>query len=176
MIDPFSFRLQSFDLHEQDRDNEDDDYEDDDYEEDDDLQDEYDDSCEEPSRLKRELQQLSEHFPLWIDDDYRFVIVQNVKLPPGYNREETELLIELPADYPYSPPGLGSSSIYVLSGLFFNGKPLRDYRVLKPKYPVPEPGSWAWLCYETLDWCVFTDDLIKLVELIRTDLTSPPTL
>ena len=62
MIDPFSFRLQSYDSQKQD-----DDYEDDDYE-DDDLQDEYDDSCEEPSRLKRELQRPSEHFPLWIDD------------------------------------------------------------------------------------------------------------
>ena len=63
--------------------------------------------------LERHLRDLSQAFGLWIADDDTFVIVSGLKLPPGYNECETDLLIELPLDYPLSPPGIGDNHVYL---------------------------------------------------------------
>ena len=76
--------------------------------------------------LTRHLKRLSEHYPLWLDDDYRFVIVQDVRLPPGYNYQNTDFLIEIPPDYPLSPPGIGDNRIYTYGDLRFQGRELVD--------------------------------------------------
>jgi len=113
--------------------NEDDDCQD----EDDDCQDEDDQSHEEVNRLQRDLQRLSNHFSLWLDNDYRFVIIQGVRLPPGYNYDETDFFLEIPADYPCSPPGIGDSQVYVSPHLRYWKQSLTDVHPCKtPKYEV----------------------------------------
>lgn len=42
-----------------------------------------------------------------------YVIFKNYKLPPGWNRESTELLVNVPAGYPTTP----LDNFYVASGL-----------------------------------------------------------
>ena len=126
--------------------------------------------------LMKHLSRLSRHFRLWIDDDYRFVIVGSVLLPPGYNVRRAKLLIELPGDYPLSPPGIGDSLIYVSPVLQFHGWDLKDLHPHRqPAYPTPGFGPWAWWCYEKIRWYPKRDNLIRLVEMIRADMTNPPT-
>jgi hypothetical protein len=169
-----------------DEDGRDDDDEEDEEDEDDDggdggdEEDDWDDGDDEPqkrtSRLEQDLERLSEHFPLWIDDHYRFVVIRGVRLPPGYNKDETDLFLEIPADYPFSSPGLGDSRVYVSPHLRFRGETLVDLHPSStPKYEVPGFGPWAWLCYQAIGWSLFTDDLVKFVEMVRADLTSPAT-
>ena len=179
-----------------DRDEDDDDPEDDDdWDEEDDWGEDYDESEDEedwgddpddedawyeddgPRDVYQSLDELSHFFPLWVDDAYRFVIVQKVKLPTGYNQQKTSILVELPADYPSSPPGIGKYRIYVSPTLRFYGRRLKDvHEGTTPIYLTPGFGPWAWFCYQTINWDPLEDDLIVLLEMIRADLTDPPTV
>jgi hypothetical protein len=127
--------------------------------------------------LDRQLKDLSRAYRhLWIDDSNRFVIVEGIKLPPGYNQSQTELLIELPGDYPCSPPGVGSSHVYVPHGLRYKDKRVRDiHEYSQPSFRTEGFGPWAWWCYESITWDPFRDNLIKFVEMVRANMTDPPT-
>ncbi|OHB65849.1 MAG: hypothetical protein A2V70_16655 [Planctomycetes bacterium RBG_13_63_9] len=123
------------------------------------------------------LVELSRYFCLWVDDWDRFVIVREVTLPPGFNRRSTDVLIELPEDYPMSPPGVAGSRIYVNAGLTFHRRIPAEYRECSsPTYGTPGFGPWAWICYEHIHWNPVRDNLVRFVEMLRADLTQPPTI
>jgi len=126
--------------------------------------------------LADHLKRLSRDYPLWIDDDYRFVVVEQVKLPAGYNARVTQLLIQLPPDYPVSPPGVGDSRVYVVSHLRFHGRRLQDvHDSMPPSFETPGFGPWAWFCFEWIRWDPHRDNLIRFVEMIKANLTNHPT-
>ena len=128
------------------------------------------------TRLEQDLRSLSRAFRLWIDDDYSFVVAGGVKLPPGYNMSYTNLLLELPADYPVSPPGVGDSAVYLPPTLRLHGRRLKDLHEFRsPEFDTPGFGEWAWWCYEYVDWSPVRDNLIKFVEMVRADLTHAKT-
>jgi hypothetical protein len=123
------------------------------------------------------IKRLSAYYPLTADDDYKYVIVHGVRLPPGFNWQETNVLVDLPDDYPYSPPGIGSNRVYLPPQLRYLQRRLKDlHDHIRPDHWTPDWGPWAWFCYETIDWDPRHDDLIKFMEMVRADLTDPPTL
>lgn len=126
------------------------------------------------NRLQHDIECLSCFYPLLLDDNWRFVIVQGVLLPPGYNRSTVDFLLGLPRDYPLTPPGIGENRIYTSPDLRFRGHVLCDlHRYSNPPYAVPNPESWGWFCYEEIDWDPVQDQLIKFMEMVRADLTEP---
>lgn len=127
------------------------------------------------SRKEKHLRNLSRvGFTLWIDDDLRFVIVEGVLLPPGYDRNRIPVLIELPSNYPVTPPGVGDNRIYVPGSLRYGGRELEDiHEGSTPNVATPGWDDWAWMCYEEIEWEPCRDDLITLIETIRADLTDP---
>ena len=128
------------------------------------------------ARLEQDLRELSRVFHLLVDDELQFVIVRGLKLPPGYNLRNTELLLVLPSDYPSSPPGVGGSPVYLSPALRLNGRTLDDLHDHRtPEFDTPSYGPWAWFCYEQVDWSPVRDNLIKFVEVVRADLTQPKT-
>jgi hypothetical protein len=127
-------------------------------------------------RLERDLVHLSVASPLWINQDNRLVIAV-LNLPPRFNRSSTELLLQIPADYPLSPPGVGSNRVYVHPDLRFDGRKLADlHEGRAPDFATPGHGPWAWLCYHEVRWAPERDDLVKFIEMVRADLTQPNTL
>ena len=126
--------------------------------------------------LEQHVAALSQAVPIALDQAFRFAIIQRVLLPPKYNRKSTDLLIEIPRDYPLSPPGVGEYRVFVAPNLMFQGRRLRDLHPnTTPRFQTPGYGPWAWLCYEHITWEPHRDDLIHLLEMIRADLTNPPT-
>ncbi len=129
------------------------------------------------SRKQRDVRSLSRAgFKLWLDEEYDFVIVDGVRLPPGYNMSSIPLLIELPATYPLAPPGIAGSLLFVPRKLRFGRRQLEDiHERVTPTFETPGWNAWAWMCYENLEWDPFRDNLITFVEMVRTDLTDPKT-
>lgn len=126
--------------------------------------------------LGRHLRELSRAFVLWIEEEYEFVVVCGMKLPPGYNRAETQLLIEIPQDYPLSPPGVGADRVYLSPDLRFKRRKLKDLHTgTTPSFYTPGFGPWAWFCYERVEWSPSRDGLVTFVEMVRADLTDPRT-
>ncbi len=119
--------------------------------------------------LLRDLKELSIVCKVLASRDLRTVIVEDVRLPPGWNRTHTRMRIQIPEDYPLSPPGVSSSPIFLETGLRYHGQVPRDYH---KNCTVAEEG-WAWLCYESIDWAPNRDNLISLLERVRADLTNP---
>ena len=127
--------------------------------------------------LEEHITRLSKLFPLWIGETPQIVVVGGIKLPPGYNRTLTQLLIEIPSDYPLSPPGIGTYRVFVYSNLKYRGLMLRDMHTNRqPDYKTPGFGPWAWWCYETIKWNPRRDNLTTFVGMVRADLTNPPTI
>jgi hypothetical protein len=125
---------------------------------------------------ERDLRDLSRAFTLWVDEDYAFVIVGDLKLPPGYNDSTTNVLVELPGDYPLSPPGVGDHGVFLSPHLRFGGRKLKDLHTYRtPEVRTPGFGPWAWFCYQYVRWSPQRDDLIKFIEMVRADLTDPRT-
>lgn len=120
--------------------------------------------------LDHHLRDLSTVYPLSILSDYKYVIVHDFRLPPGFNYFYIDILVEIPEDYPCSPPGV-DTHICVPPDLRFREKKLEDVY----KRTVADLGEWGWFCYHSIDWDPNRGNLIKLMEMVRTDLTNPPT-
>ena len=123
------------------------------------------------SILMQHLKVLALGYLLSVSKDYKWVIVHSFTLPSGFNLTEIDILVEIPSRYPCSPPGIGNFRIYIPSQLRYKGK------ILKAVYSNVNPGwgDWAWLCYKQIKWDPTRDDLVSLMEIIRIDLTHPPT-
>lgn len=122
--------------------------------------------------LSRHLRILSHAYTIVVDDDSRWFIAHNFRLPPGYDRAETSVLVTLPHDYPISPPGIGDSRVYLPPDVLYRGMDLRD---LHPS-DAPAWGEWAWFCYQEIRWDPARDNLMTFLEMVRADLTNPPTI
>jgi hypothetical protein len=121
--------------------------------------------------LERQLELLAVAYTARLSSDGRYLCIYDFLLPPGYDRPTTEVLIELPSDYPLSPPGV-AHRIYLPPSLRFQDRRLDD---LHPNV-TPGWGSWAWFCYRRIDWDPGRDDLVGFLEMMRADLTNPKTL
>ena len=121
------------------------------------------------SILLRDLRDLSSVTRVLASQDLDRIIVDKVLLPPGWNRPHTRMLVEIPEDYPFSPPGVDPSRIFLETGLRFKGRVPTDYH---EGYRIDGYG-WAWLCYQSIDWQTQRDNLISLLERVRADLSKP---
>lgn len=119
-------------------------------------------------RLKNDLRFLSYVYPIAVDDDYESILVKNFNMPPGYNHSGIEILLELPSNYPESPPGVGDARLYVPSNLKYHGRTPSDFHT-----NCGPTTDWAWWCYERIDWNPCKDNLITFFELLRAHMTNP---
>ena len=119
-------------------------------------------------RLKHDLRMLSYVYPIAIDEDFMFILVDGFNTPPGYNFDIIQILLRLPGNYPESPPGLGDARVYVPSKLTFKGRVPEDFH----EYSGPT-DKWAWWCYEKIDWDPCKDNLVTFFELLRAHMTNP---
>lgn len=122
------------------------------------------------ARFKSDLRNLSYAYPVAIGEDCEFIVVKDFNLPPGYNYDYINVLLEIPHDYPESPPGIGDAKVYVPISLKFRGRKPCDFH----EYSGPSM-KWAWWCYERIDWNPCRDDLITFFELLRVHMTNPKT-
>jgi len=124
-----------------------------------------------PPRLANDITVLSQVYPLSYSDDFKWLTVRDFRLPPGFNYITTEILMEIPRDYPRTPIGV-SNYVYLRPDLRFYGRRLKDLH----DSVTPGWGYWAWFCYQWIKWDPIRDDLVTLLEMIRTDLTNPKTV
>ncbi|MFC1781208.1 E2/UBC family protein [Planctomycetota bacterium] len=118
--------------------------------------------------LEEDVRNLSLAYQVALDDNYQHLFIKNFNTPPGYNFLTIPNLLELPRDYPESPPGVGDSHIYVPSNLRYHGRKPKDFH--ESSGPSKD---WAWWCYESIKWDPCKDDLITFFELFRAHMTNP---
>ncbi len=84
-------------------------------------------------RLQREVEIIKKSYPkATLDGELRYVVIQDFPLPPGWNREKTELVIEIPGGYPVTAP----DNFYVEEGLRLQdtGNPPSGYEETLEKF------------------------------------------
>jgi ubiquitin-protein ligase len=118
--------------------------------------------------LDEHLKALSNRYVLSVSDDAKWIVVHDFELPAGYSRTSTNVLVEVPRDYPLTPPGV-ACRICIAPDLRFRGETLRDLYARD----VPPWGRWGWLCYRDIRWDPHQDSLLTLIEMLRTDLARP---
>jgi hypothetical protein len=122
--------------------------------------------------LEDDVRDLSYAYEVALDDDCQHLFVRNFNTPPGYNLSIIPVLLELPSDYPESPPGVGGSHLFLPKGLRYRHHRLQDFHEEVGPLGNSE-GQWGWWCYERIDWDPCQDNLITFFELLRTDMTNP---
>jgi hypothetical protein len=126
------------------------------------------------SRIEWDLMQLSMACPLSIYDAQNVVIVKGLKLPAGYNASTTNLFLNVPPDYPLSPPGIDPYPVFLPAGLKYHSRTPNDYHENRqPNFTPPGWGSWAWFCFQDITWDPRRDNFIRFIEMVRADLSSP---
>jgi hypothetical protein len=118
--------------------------------------------------LENDVRELSFAYRCELDNNYRQLVVKNFNLPPGYNFPTVEILLEIPSDYPESPPGVGGSHVYLTKGLRFRGRKPRDYHE-----DTGPSDKWSWWCYSWIKWDPCKDNLVTFFELLRAHMTNP---
>jgi hypothetical protein len=119
--------------------------------------------------LRRDLNMLCLGYSASVSADGKWVHLDDVLLPSGYNVPTTPFLLKVPGDYPVSPPGVGDSHTFVRPDLRFYGRELRD---VHPDFD-PGWGWWAWLCFELIVWDPRRDNLVTFMETVRAHLANP---
>lgn len=122
------------------------------------------------STLQNHIEAISYGCSVDVPDDCSHIIINNVLLPFGYNRTSIPILIQIPPDYPISPPGVGNHRIFMPSALRYNNRKPKD---LHENLNFQRNPYWAWWCYERINWNPMSDDLITLLEMIRADMQNP---
>lgn len=90
-------------------------------------------------RIDAELALLRGRYPdLEYVCDGQWIRIPSYPLPPGWNRPETDVVLQIPASYPGTHP----YGIYVPGGLAFQGTKPDSYNDPAPAQP-PFPGPWA---------------------------------
>jgi hypothetical protein len=122
--------------------------------------------------LEEDVRALSYAYQVALDDDCRHLFLKDFNTPPGYNFSTIPVLLEIPFDFPESPPGVGGSLLFLPRGLRYYGRKPQDFH--EEVGPAQDSGKqWGWWCYERIDWDPCHDDLITFFELLRTDMTDP---
>jgi ubiquitin-protein ligase len=87
-----------------------------------------------------------------IDPDGGWVVIYDFELPPYYNYETVDILIELPPDYPATPP----QWFYTDPGLRRrDGKVMSHYF----QHQLRERSGWAACCLHIRSWAPTADPL-----------------
>ena len=118
--------------------------------------------------LVEDVLALSEAYSVELADDYDSLLIRDFNLPPGYNWHTVTVKLEVPEDYPESPPGVGNSHVYLPNGLRYQDRIPNDY------HESWRGGDLAWWCYRKINWDPCRDTLITFFELLRAHMTDPP--
>ncbi|PQP35721.1 hypothetical protein C6A37_01175 [Desulfobacteraceae bacterium SEEP-SAG9] len=109
-------------------------------------------------------------------NDYSWVCVRGIDLPGSYGSwtlkgltvTTTSALIDMPFDFPMSPPGVGIShptrAIH-LPLILYNGKLMNDFYMCKH-------DPWYWFCFQQMSWDSRNDNLLTLVALIEASISD----
>jgi hypothetical protein len=117
-----------------------------------------------PPRLTKELALLRSAYPnLRFEENGWWLWIPRYPLPPGWNRDATDVAVQVPSAYPSTPP----YGIYVPTGLLFGVTRPNNYQEPAGNQP-PFPGPWGILSWTPADaeWQVPTVDLIGRASLL----------
>lgn len=106
-------------------------------------------------------------------ENFRWVYIPYFELPEGFNEQVGELLIELPSNYPFSPP----KNFFLDKGIkTLEGYSIDHYYPQASMSKYHEQG-WAWFCIHIESWKVVndimqSDNLLTCVDLVYTALSE----
>ena len=116
-------------------------------------------------------------YQVQISSDYDWVVVYGQDLPgesgkwtdaQGRVVDKTSVLIDIPLDFPMSPPGVGfnhpTRAIH-LPLLYYKGRMMADFYKCNHT-------PWYWLCFQKLDWNPATDNLLTLIGLVEVSISE----
>lgn len=131
--------------------------------------------------MKRNQRILAEIFLLkkvyeevdYDSEDLRWVHIPCYDLPQGFNEPTGELLVELPKNYPFSPP----KNFFLHRDIkTFEGYSIDHYYSNATMSKYYEKG-WAWFCIHILQWktaddIMQSDNLLTCIDLVYMTLSE----
>ena len=122
------------------------------------------------TRLMTDLDRLSNSFKIEADDRLCWVLIYDYGLPPGYNRDRSDILFNVEG-FPYFPPG-NVYGVYMETGLKYEGRRIPNYyEALERKM---FDRSWAWFCTgRRKSWDPRTDDVLTFLVTLDIMLSDP---
>ena len=93
-----------------------------------------------------------------------WMLIPGYPLPEGWNRDKTDVALQVPAGYPATPP----YGICVPAGILFKGGRPNNYQEPAGTQPPFPPGSWGIFSWAPADgdWQVQRSDIIGRASLL----------
>jgi hypothetical protein len=96
-----------------------------------------------------------------------WVCIHDFQLPKGFNKDTSGLLIELPKNYPFSPP---INCFLDRSIRTSDGRSIRDHYFPDRSYNKYYDKGWAWFCFHIKNWklredIIQSDNLLTCVDI-----------
>ena len=104
-------------------------------------------------------------------DDYLWFVIHDFDFPPGFNKKQSRLLIELDSTYPFTPPKGAYLDRNVRTSA---GEAIAHYFPGSDQNKFFSKG-WAWLCVHVEGWrpnanIVKGDNLLKFCDIVYVTL------
>lgn len=115
-------------------------------------------------RTRQELELLRQRYPaLEYKEAGQWVRIPDYSLPAGWNKTETDVVFQIPIQFPGAPP----YGIYVPAGLSFNSTRPQNYNEPITNQPAFS-GTWGFFSWSTEDgqWRA-TDNVISGYNLVN---------
>jgi hypothetical protein len=114
-------------------------------------------------RVAKELDLLQTAYPASRCEGDSWVFIPNYPLPPGWNRSDIDVALQIPAGYPATPP----YGIFVPAGIRFGTATPSNYTEPAANQP-PFPGTWGVFSWAPGDgeWQVPFTDVIGRASLL----------
>lgn len=96
-------------------------------------------------RIEQEVALLRQRFPR-LEQQGDWIKLSDYPLPPGWNRDKTDVAFEIPTAFPEAPP----YAFFVPVGLRFDGKMPDRYKE-PTSQKVPFEGNWACFSWQPED-------------------------
>ncbi len=104
------------------------------------------------TRFEQEVRALRTAYPdmLYDTNNFFWVCIHAFDLPPGLNKKQSDLLIEVPPNYPFGPPKNFFTDRTITTR---RGYPIEHYYPNKEYNKYYDQG-WAWFCVHIKSWKV----------------------
>lgn len=95
-------------------------------------------------RIEQEIEMLHQRYPQ-MEKNGNWIRIPNYPLPEGWNRTTTDVALQIPPQYPGTPP----YGIYTPGGLLFRGASPDNYTAASTQ--VPFSGTWYVFSWAPVD-------------------------
>jgi len=119
--------------------------------------------------INRDIELLKQQFKVQVAQDYSIVVIEKFPLQPNFNRPYSDILLELPGNFPVNTPKLYIQNICKIKHGSTHGYGF--FHSYKNTEAHLWNSGWAWLCFQ-VTWNPSTDGILSFLKKMENEMKN----